>query len=229
MKFLVLVVLCVLPLISVADSCQKIVLDENRADYKVYASATKGLHIKFWEEVKFGILSNDVIWKAHSNPTMKDHFWLFSKNMSTENNEVGSTFIMSSGKTVNLVVQQKLDAPSCLLVNDSANQSVIIADFSNDTKKVADIESANPLITSSYIYDKSRVRSAYDDSRFTHVQLNGFSQGDSLYSVIAVTGDKKRVISNPQFDSRTNTYTLPGIHDLLMFEYNNDSFEVKRN
>lgn len=213
-----------------AGSCQEIALTDDRNDYDVFASATKGLHLQFSEPVKLGILSNNKLWKSHSKDALPHHYWIIAKNTSTKDNEVGATMILESGKVVNLVVKQKMDAPSCLVIKDETTDSLFFAD---NTRKEAFVNNSvantpKPLITSSYHFDSSLVRSAYDDSRFTHVQLNGFSSGKSLYSVVALSGEKKRVISNPTFDSMTNTYTLSGIHDVLLFEGEGQSFEVKR-
>ncbi len=226
MKIFITFIFTLLHLSVSADVCQKLILDDVSNDYEVYASASKGLHINFYEDLTFSILSNDVLWKTHSNPNMKSHFWLFSKNMSTDDNRVGITFIMESGRAINLVVQQKLESPSCLVVQNTNTKPLVAADFSS-SKSFEPLDS-KPLITSSYSFDKSLVMSAFDDQRFTHIQLNGFSSGHSLYSVIAISNNKKQVISNPVFDEMTNTYSFPGIHDQLLFEGDSGSFTVTR-
>jgi len=226
MKFFIALLTLAITLPLQANTCQKVKLDENASDYKVFASATKGLHIQFYEDIKFSILSNDTLWKSHANPKMKNHFWLFSQNFSTKDNEVGVTFITKSGQSINLVVQQKTDSPSCLIIDDSGLDHVIAADFTEDD--IIATQKPEPLITSSYSFDKSMVRSAHDNSRFTIVELNGFSTGKALYSVVAYSEGKKHVISNPAFDSVTNTYEIPGIHDELLFQNGPASFTVKR-
>lgn len=226
MKYILLILTLFTHMEVKAGECQKITVDDKSSDYKVYASATKGLHIRFFDEIKFAILSNDVLWKTSTNKNMKNHFWLYSKNFSVQDNEVGITFITNSNRSINLVVQQNIDSSSCLIVDDSGLNHAVVADFTSD--EGLEQQKLEPLITSSYMFDKSMVRAAHDNSRFTMVELNGFSTGKSLYSVVAINDGLKHTISDPKFDSITNTYKIPGIHDELLFEKGTSKFKVTR-
>ncbi|MGJ8663608.1 MAG: hypothetical protein ACSHWU_08155 [Marinicella sp.] len=227
MKFLSLFIILFISNLAQGAQCQHITYTDGSQDYSVNASINTGLHIRFFDDIQLAVLANDKVWDGQSNPSLKSHYWLFPKNRIEKDNVVGNTFILANGQTINLVVNQKIDSPSCLIIESDGSNQKIVADYSADSVKQS-AHKSNELITSSYTFDRAKVRSAFDDGRFTFVVLPGDGIEQSAYSIVSIVDGDEHVIDNPTFDSLSNKYTVNGIHDLLMFSNGVTTFTVER-
>lgn len=219
---------------SLAKECQIITVADLDQEYHANVSVNTGLHITFYDDIVYSALSHDKLWEAKKSDStsLLSHLWIYSRNPSEDQNMAGVSIVLANGDYLSLVLHQKQGSSSCLRVKDNSSDAHVIVDRSpsinNQSNLLSQVTEPSLLITSSYDFDKSLVRSVHDDSRFTHVSLVGDGEGEGAYSVVAYFDDMKHIVDKPKYDKRTNTYTIPGIHDVIVFENHKRSFLVER-
>jgi len=205
--------------------CQSVIINDAQQEHAVSASIIKGLHIRFYEDIKLSLVSNDALWKSVTDDDFPQDFWLFPKNIiNSDKNSVGVTFILKDKTSVHLVVTMDINASSCLVVSSQYNKESLHK-FSQPFKISKSPNLDNELIASSYNYDTSFVKSVYDDGIFTYVKIN--DNIANAFSVASIVEDELSVISNLKYMRRTNTYRVAGIHQKLKFTDGSTVFFVE--
>ena len=213
-----------------AMDCQNVFLDDSHSEYSLKASFQKGLHFQFDDDVMLIMLSNEKLWTVKKSANYKNHIWLVPKNqIDGSENTVGLTAVLSKDISVNFVIEQNKTASGCAFVNSSRINSLMIE--SNEVYTSPSVseqfDDYQNSIQSNYSWDSDLVSSVHDDGIFMYVKLKDLA-GMRAFSVVSVVNDVNNVVSNLKYSDKTNTYKLPGLHDYLIFNDGEYSFEVKR-